>query len=189
MSVKAPFRLTPERGFPLSCPVSRHADPHMRNSTRPSSSLNVVLFVYLAGGLLPVAGSVWAGEYDSLKPRVPVMERPLAKLLKAPFGPTQYASPQILEEGQEIYEGKGTCIACHGEQGTGNGVSGRLLHPPPRDFTDCQFQKHRSDGELFWILQNGSPGTGMIPMIPVTITEEEAWKVIAYERSFCNRRR
>ncbi len=25
----------------------------------------------------------------------------------------------------------------------------------------------------------------MVPMIPVTITEEEAWKILAYERSFC----
>ena len=130
-----------------------------------------------------------ATDFEALKSRVPLMERALARQMTSPFGPTKQASSEILAEGKRIYEGKGTCIACHGELGNGEGSSGRLLNPSPRDFTNCQFQKHRSDGELFWVLQNGSPGTGMIPMIPVTISEEEAWKVIAYERSFCKKRR
>ena len=140
------------------------------------------------GGLL-FDTNLWAAELDPLKSRVPLMERALARQVTSPFGPTKRASSEILAAGKRIYEGKGTCIACHGESGEGNGPSGGLLNPSPRDFTNCQFQKRRSDGELFWVLQNGSPGTGMIPMIPVTISEEEAWKVIAYERSFCKQRR
>ena len=58
---------------------------------------------------------------------------------------------------------------------------------PARNFTNCKFHKKRKDGELFWIIKNGSPGTGMVSMIPATITEEEAWKVLAYERSFCKK--
>jgi hypothetical protein len=57
----------------------------------------------------------------------------------------------------------------------------------PRDFTNCKFHKKRKDGELFWIIKNGSPGTGMVPLIPSAISEDEAWKVIAYERSFCKK--
>jgi len=38
---------------------------------------------------------------------------------------------------------------------------------------------------MMWVIKNGSPGTGMVPLVPATISVEEAWKVIAYERSFC----
>jgi len=34
------------------------------------------------------------------------------------------------------------------------------------------------------VIKNGSAGTGMVPLIGTAITEEEAWYVINYERSF-----
>ena len=126
-----------------------------------------------------------AQEVEPLRPRVPVLERALAREAVPPFGPTKTAHPNIIEEGKLLYEGKGTCVSCHGRSGTGNGELGRQLNPGPRNFTNCRFHVRRRDGELFWILKNGSSGTGMVPMIPVTITEEEAWKILAYERTFC----
>lgn len=126
-----------------------------------------------------------AEEVQPLRPRVPVSERAWARQLMAPFGPANMASPEIIDEGKALYEGKGVCVSCHGETGVGDGPVGRRLNPGPRDFTNCTFQKRRRDGELFWVIKHGSPGTGMVPMIPVTITEEEAWKILAYERSFC----
>jgi len=126
-----------------------------------------------------------AEEVQPLRPRVPVSERTRARKLIPPFGSTKTASSEIIDEGKVLYEGKGTCVSCHGETGLGNGPIGRYLNPGPRNFTNCKFQKRRRDGELFWIIKNGSQGTGMVPMIPVTINEEEAWKILAYERSFC----
>ena len=38
--------------------------------------------------------------------------------------------------------------------------------------------------KMFWVIKNGSAGTGMVPLIGPAITEEEAWYVIIYERSF-----
>jgi hypothetical protein len=40
------------------------------------------------------------------------------------------------------------------------------------------------DGELLWILKNGSPGTAMVSFIPQVLSEDEAWHVILYVRSF-----
>jgi mono/diheme cytochrome c family protein len=54
----------------------------------------------------------------------------------------------------------------------------------PRDFTDQDWQAARTDGELFWILKNGSKGTAMAKFIPLVLTEEEAWQVLLYVRSF-----
>ena len=135
------------------------------------------------GGDLAFAGK----EKDPLKPRVPKSDRGTAKKLKAPFGKLKNASADIIAEGKKIFEGKGTCVNCHGKEGNGQGPAGKVLNPGPRDFTNCKFHKKRKDGELFWIVKNGSPGTGMVSMIPATITEEEGWKVIAYERSFCKK--
>ncbi len=141
--------------------------------------------IFLTSGLA-IAGP----EKDPLKHRVPAKERPKAKKNKSPYGKkSRDASPEIIAEGKALFIGKGTCVNCHGEKGDGKGKAGEVLNPGPRDFTNCKFHKKRKDGELMWIIKNGSPGTGMVPLIPATITEEEGWKVIAYERSFCKKKK
>jgi len=143
----------------------------------------------LTAAMFLTSGLAMAGpEKDPLKRRVPAKERVKAKKNKSPlYKKASKASPEIIAEGKAIYEGKGTCVNCHGKAGDGNGPAGKVLNPGPRDFTNCKFHKKRKDGELMWIIKNGSPGTGMVPLIPATISEEEGWKVIAYERSFCEK--
>ena len=140
-------------------------------------------FAFFSGNL------AFAGpEKDPLKARVPAKERGKAKKTKPPaalYKKSKKASDTIVAEGKKIFEGKGTCVNCHGKLGDGKGEAGKVLNPGPRDFTNCKFHKRRKDGELFWIIKNGRPGTGMVSMIPATITEEEGWKALAYERSFC----
>ncbi|RMH32576.1 MAG: cytochrome c [Nitrospirae bacterium] len=153
----------------------------MNQTMRVCGMLTAALF--LASGLA-LAGP----ERDPLKPRVPADQRAAAKKLKSPFYKnSKKASDEIVAEGKKLYEGKGTCVNCHGKKGDGQGPAGKVLNPGPRNFTNCKFHKKRKDGELFWVIKNGSPGTGMVPLIPATISEEEAWKIIAYERSFCKK--
>ncbi|WP_342349350.1 c-type cytochrome [uncultured Nitrospira sp.] len=127
------------------------------------------------------SGGIGAQEKDPLIPRVPVDQRAEMKKLISPLSVTK----DIIAEGKILYEGQGTCLNCHGKSGKGDGPIGAVLNPGPRNLTNCDFQKERSDGELFWIIKNGSPGTAMIPLVPGALNEEEAWKVIAYVRSFC----
>lgn len=133
--------------------------------------------------LILTAGSVFAAvgvENEPCKQRVPDAELAGAKATKSPLPP----SPAIVEEGKAIFEGQGTCFTCHGPGGKGDGDAGKVLDPSPRNFTNPKFHTCKSDGEMFWIIKNGSPGTGMIPVINTgIITEEQAWKVIQYERS------
>ena len=105
---------------------------------------------------------------------------------KAPFGDARTAPPDIVAKGKQLYEGKGQCALCHGMAGKGDGPAAHMhdLHPP-RNFTDCAFQKEREDGELFWVIQYGSPNTGMKALIPSMLTEDEGWKIVAYLRTFC----
>jgi mono/diheme cytochrome c family protein len=41
--------------------------------------------------------------------------------------------------------------------------------------------KDLPDGQLFWIIKNGSPGTGMMPFS--TLPDEQVWQLIHYIRS------
>ena len=125
-------------------------------------------------------------ERHPLQPRVPEHRMEEAKSWKPPFGDARTAQPEIVAEGKKLYEGKGSCALCHGITGKGDGPAAHMQRPhAPRDFTDCAFQKAREDGELFWIIKHGSPGTGMVPLVPGTLKEEEAWKLVAYLRTFC----
>lgn len=145
----------------------------------------------LTAALFLTSGLALAGpEKDPLKPRVPADKRAAAKKMKPPaelYKKASKASAEIIAEGKALFEGKGTCINCHGKDGDGNGPAGKVLNPGPRNFTNCKFHKKRKDGEMMWVIKNGSPGTGMVPLIPNTINEEEGWKIIAYERSFCKK--
>jgi mono/diheme cytochrome c family protein len=117
--------------------------------------------------------------------RVPESQSEEYKNIKAPFEDALAASAEILAEGKHLYEGKGSCYMCHGSNGKGDGPAGRIVKPAPRNLTDCKFQKTREDGELFWIIKYGSRGTGMVGVVPGVLSEEDAWKIVAYLRSFC----
>jgi len=123
---------------------------------------------------------------DPFAPRVPPHLTPEIRTLISPlYINSRNVSEDIILAGNQLYEGKGTCVNCHGWDGMGNGPASLMVSPPPRNFTDCGFHNVRSDGELFWVIKNGSSDTGMAPMIPVPISEEEAWKILAYIRTFC----
>jgi cytochrome c len=139
-------------------------------------------FLGISAALIMLSASmVGAEEKDPLKPRVPADQMADAKAMKNPIA----ATPENIAKGKSLFEGKGTCFNCHGKNGDGLGEAGKVLNPSPRNFTNCKFHKKRKDGELFWVIKNGSVGTGMISLTPAIITEEEAWTIINYERSFC----
>ncbi len=127
-----------------------------------------------------VGAMAYAEEKDPTVSRVPPEQRADAKKMKNPIAHT----PENIAKGKAIYEGKGTCFNCHGVSGKGDGPAGAILNPTPRNFSNPKFHKNRTDGEMFWVIKNGSAGTGMVPLIGTAITEEEAWYVINYERSF-----
>lgn len=73
------------------------------------------------------------------------------------------------------------CVMCHGEQGDGKGLMGAALVPPPRNFTCGAMMREIPDGQLFWVIKNGSQGTGMMPF--ATLPDEQVWQLIHYIRS------
>jgi len=142
----------------------------------------LVPLVVMAATLIS-ASVIWAADPEVLRPRVPSDQIDDVRRVTNPLP----ATPDIVEKGRKIFEGKGFCRACHGADGKGLGGDiepGSLKGPLPRNFTDRDWQAARSDGELFWILTHGSKGTAMASFIPLVLTEEEAWQVLRYVRSF-----
>ena len=137
----------------------------------------------VVGSSLLLGGLTWAADPAVYRPRVPRDQIEAARAVTNPLP----ASDEMVAMGRALFEGKAFCKACHGADGKGLGGGiepGSLKGPLPRNFTDKRWQATRTDGELFWILKNGSKGTAMAPFIPLVLTEEEAWQVLRYVRSF-----
>src|SRR3569832_2157906 len=133
-----------------------------------------------AAVLLVTDHSAVAAEKDPCAPRVPAGELAQYKGMK----PAVADSPDAVKKGKEIFNGKGTCYTCHGNDGKGTGSMAAALDPSPRNFTNPKHTQCKTPGEMFWAVKNGVPGTGMIAAVGTgLITEEEAWQVIFYERS------
>jgi mono/diheme cytochrome c family protein len=115
-----------------------------------------------------------------LTSRVPLDQIEEARSWINPFPFTR----ENIKKGKALFRGKAFCITCHGIDGRGYSDIPGLVGKLPRNFTDKSWQAARKDGELLWILKNGSKGTAMASFIPLVVTEEEAWHLILYVRSF-----
>ena len=146
-----------------------------------TSVVTYCLWPLACGLLLTVPGS--AAERPMMEPRVPADKLAEARALRSPFPD----APEIVAKGKGLYQGKGTCFNCHGKDGAGEGPAAAGLDPSPRNFHHHGFWRHRSEGEIFWVIKYGAPGTSMIPFGEV-LTDEEIWSIIQYERSFADDR-
>ncbi len=93
-------------------------------------------------------------------------------------------SAEVLQAGKTLFQKSAkpaACAMCHGEKGDGKGMLGTALVPPPRNFTCNAMMKAISDGQLFWIIKKGSPGTGMMSFSG--LSDDKVWQLIHYIRS------
>jgi mono/diheme cytochrome c family protein len=142
------------------------------------TKMKLLGFYLLCIGIWPCGSE--AADLEILKPRVPPAQIEEARSWKNPFP----ATPDNILKGKTFFHGKAYCMTCHGKDGKGLGDIPGLTGKLPRNFTDKDWQAARMDGELLWILKNGSSGTAMVSFIPQVLSEDEAWHVILYVRSF-----
>ena len=85
--------------------------------------------------------------------------------------------------GERIYQGSGSgisCAKCHGEKGDGKGPMSHMFDPRPRNFQCAATVNGIPDGQLFWIIRYGSPGTSMPPH--PKLSDDQIWQVVSYLR-------
>lgn len=92
------------------------------------------------------------------------------------------ANPANIAAGRKLYEQEvdPKCQICHGIKGDGQGPLSRQFDPPPRNFACAETVKGIPDGQLFWIIQNGSPGTSM-PRFG-KLSDAQIWQLVLYLR-------
>lgn len=101
-------------------------------------------------------------------PAVPIQEKP--KKLNLFTG-----NPGAIAEGRKLYMQSG-CPACHGAGG-GGGMAGAL------PLFDDVWKFGGDDKTLFQLIKGTYPGQTMPAVFGAVLTDEQAWKIIAWIRS------
>jgi mono/diheme cytochrome c family protein len=87
---------------------------------------------------------------------------------------------EVVTQGQQVFVG--SCSICHGGDGRADTPIGKHMDPPAMDLNSAHVQ-HWSDGELFWIIQNGVRLTGM-PSWKSSISDGDTWKLVRFIHNF-----
>jgi len=151
----------------------------MRGSTL---LLIVVAFV---GLIVAVAASMLHNGL-SARARPSAMEEMLARNvshLAIPFSGRNISNPLPTSE-ENLKDARlhfaDHCAICHANDGSGDALFGRGLYPKPPDLRKPGTQ-NRSDGELFWIIENGVRFTGM-PSFASHGMSDDSWKLVLFIR-------
>ncbi|MFT5219986.1 MAG: mono/diheme cytochrome c family protein [Planctomycetota bacterium] len=134
--------------------------------------------------------TISAGQLNAAKP--PPTECPQPRFTgKAPEALYTRVNPLAADRtnrraGKELYEDLSdpSCAICHGKKGDGRGPLGDSFDPRPRNFSCAKTVIDIPDGQLHWIIKNGSPGSSM-PSFDY-LSAEEIWQLVIYLRSLAN---
>ena len=88
-------------------------------------------------------------------------------------------TPSILAEARAHWADH--CASCHANDGSGDSMMGRRTYPPAPDMRMPATQ-NLSDGELFYIIQNGIRLTGMPGWGGSDHDTEDSWKLVRFIR-------
>ncbi len=94
------------------------------------------------------------------------------------------ANQQNTDAGEKLYLKSASpvaCVQCHGDNGDGNGIMAHMFAPAPRNFSCSQVMGNLPDGQLFWIIKNGSIGTSMPAFNK--LSDKQIWQLTLYLRS------
>ena len=101
----------------------------------------------------------------------------------ARVNPLDPATDANTKAGEQLFLGQSrvaNCQICHGKKGDGKGALSSQYDPPPRNFACAATINGVADGQLFWIIRFGSPGTAMPPH--PGLKDEQVWQVVQYLR-------
>ena len=78
------------------------------------------------------------------------------------------------------------CQTCHGETGAGDGFNAFNLDPRPRDLSDPELQKKKSDADLADAITRGGAGVGLSSLMPPwghTLSARQIGELVLYIRT------
>jgi mono/diheme cytochrome c family protein len=145
--------------------------------------LGVFALIAIAGVLL-----VLQGRGVSARPEPSAIEKRVALFMRGWMTPSTYKGlPNPVSATQENFVAAREhfadhCASCHANDGSGNTEMGRSLYPKAPDMRLPRTQQ-LSDGELFYIIENGVMLTGMPGWSTNTPEGEKAsWQLVHFIR-------
>jgi mono/diheme cytochrome c family protein len=152
--------------------------------------------IWFLAGAIALAAAVCAGGLFFLSTQASgfsartqpgVIERWMARRVRAmalPAGAKERAnpvpvSPEVLTEARAHWADH--CASCHANDGSGDVAMGKHMYPPSPDMRKPATQ-NLSDGELFYIIQNGIRLTGMPAWGDSDHDAEDSWKLVHFIR-------
>jgi mono/diheme cytochrome c family protein len=88
-------------------------------------------------------------------------------------------SPEALAEARAHWADH--CAICHANNGSGDIEMGKHMYPPAPDMRKSGTQ-NMTDGEIFWVIENGVRMTGMPAWDPSGHDEQDSWKLVRFIR-------
>jgi mono/diheme cytochrome c family protein len=155
--------------------------------------LKIVLWIAVAIGGAALGVAAWAAAeilHDGLSARatpsrLEMMFARRARKLAIPSGAKSQSNP--IADSTEVQKAARLhfadhCATCHGNDGSGDSTMGRGLYPKPPDLRSARTQK-LSDGEIYWIIENGVRFTGMPAFGGGEHgSSEDSWKLVRFIR-------
>jgi mono/diheme cytochrome c family protein len=99
-----------------------------------------------------------------------------ARKMKAAFP----SSPAAIEAGKQLYAKY--CRFCHGNTGAGDSTMAPK-NMKPSNLTDTTWTRGSSEGEIFWVIQNGAPPEYHMKGLKGKITDADTWNLVHFVRS------
>jgi mono/diheme cytochrome c family protein len=175
---------TPDPTCSRSLVSQRAVDYHERDMNRSNVILIIVLLVS-ALAILATASLLHNGLSSRATPTsFEAMLARNARHMAIPASAREQqnpvpASPEILRDARLHFADH--CATCHGNEGAGDTMIGKGLYPKPPDLRAVDTQK-LSDGELFWIIENGVRFTGMPAFGGTHGSQDDSWKLVRFIR-------
>src|SRR6204780_2363674 len=89
------------------------------------------------------------------------------------------ATPELLLEARRHFADH--CASCHGNDGSGETEMGQKLYPRVPDMRSAQTQ-NLSDGEIYYIIENGGRFTGMPAWGTGGTSDHDTWHLVLFIR-------
>ena len=99
-----------------------------------------------------------------------------AKKMKAAFP----SSPAAIEAAKPLFAKY--CRFCHGNTGAGDSTMAPK-NMKPANLTDEKWTHGSSEGEIFWLIQNGSPPEYQMKGLKGKLSDTDTWNLVHFVRS------
>jgi mono/diheme cytochrome c family protein len=138
----------------------------------------IVSMVRVFRGLFGTAALAWliAVSVVAQTPAPPQAIPAEAKKLKAAFP----SSPAAIEAAKPLFAKY--CRFCHGNTGAGDSTMAPK-NMKPANLTDEKWTHGSSEGEIFWLIQNGSPPEYQMKGLKGKLSDTDTWNLVHFVRS------